>query len=97
MIQVIGTTDLYFNSDVTFLSDINYYLTKNFKKYKIISHHTNEKKHQMRITFTLHMKEKYQCKSLLDYNSYAYDELKKRLPANVHTTYMQTIDIRPGA
>ncbi|MRH44431.1 hypothetical protein GH741_17445 [Aquibacillus halophilus] len=97
MIQIIGTTDIHFNSDYTFLSDIKYHLTRGFEKYEIISHHTENKENQMKIKFTLNMAEKYHCKSLLDYNSYAYDEFKKRLPSKVKATYIQTIDIRPVA
>ena len=97
MIQIVGKTDIYFHSDQTFLADIKYHLTKNLESYEILSHDINNKENKMKITFALNMDEKYQCKSLLDYNSYAYDEFKKRLPAKVRTTYIQTIDIRPIA
>ncbi|MDL4840900.1 hypothetical protein [Aquibacillus rhizosphaerae] len=95
MIQIVGKTDIYFNSNQTFLADIKYHLTRSLEKYEIISHHTDNKENKMKINFYLNMNEKYECKSLLDYNSYAYDEFKKRLPSKVHTTYIQTIDIRP--
>ncbi|WP_138416697.1 hypothetical protein [Aquibacillus sediminis] len=97
MIQIDGVTDIYFNSQNTFISDINYHFKRNFKQYQILEHQSHCDQHQMKIKFSLRMQEKYQCKTLLDYNSYAYDELKKRLPSKVKTTYIQTISINPVA
>ena len=98
MIQIIGTTDIYFNGEHTLLADIKYHLTRTLENYEIIKHDTANKKNQIKIKFILNMDEKYECKSLLDYNSYALKEFKKRLPSTVDTSYIQTIDIRtaPG-
>ncbi|MCT2535244.1 hypothetical protein NC661_21175 [Aquibacillus koreensis] len=96
MIQIVGRTDIYFNTEDTFLSDINYHLTMSLEEYEILEHVINGKENKIKISFVLNMKEKVECRSLLDYNSYAYDEFKNRIPSKVRTTYMQTLDIRPA-
>ncbi|GGM40381.1 hypothetical protein GCM10011351_28140 [Paraliobacillus quinghaiensis] len=98
MIQIIGTTEVYFNSEYTMLEDIKYHLIRTLENYEIINHDTTAQKNKIKIKFTLNMEERYECKSLLDYNSYALKEFKKRLPSTVDTSYIQTIDIRtaPG-
>ncbi|MDC3417588.1 hypothetical protein [Aquibacillus salsiterrae] len=96
MIQIIGKTELYFHSDQTFLSDINYHLHQSLESFEVLFHEQQNKRHKITISFILHMEEKIHCRTLMDYNSYAYDEFKNRLPDKIHTSYMQTLDIRPA-
>ncbi|AIF45420.1 hypothetical protein [Virgibacillus sp. SK37] len=88
MMQVVGSSELYFDRDKISIAKLKAHLDNEFIKYDILSHEENNTDNKVSLKFIMNMKEIAHCKTLNDYQSYIFNHFALKLPSHVGTSYV---------